>query len=190
MRVNFFAIMPRALLQEAPQSWISAYRQLPGVNEDMKLVAQYPNLTVVDIDATLAQVQEVLSKLSLAIQLLFGFALIAGILVLAAALASSQDQRMKEAAVLKAMGASKSYLLTAWRTELLFIGTIAGLMAGVFASITTYLLARFALEIEMSPPVMIILVGVIAGGVASSMAGYWMRSKVLNTSPILILQDG
>lgn len=190
MRVNFFAIMPRALLQEAPQSWISAYRQLPGVNEDMKLVAQYPNLTVVDIDATLAQVQEVLSKLSLAIQLLFGFALIAGILVLAAALASSQDQRMKEAAVLKAMGASKSYLLTAWRTELLFIGTIAGLMAGVFASVTTYLLARFALEIEMSPPVMIILVGVIAGGVASSMAGYWMRSKVLNTSPILILQDG
>lgn len=190
MRVNFFAIMPRALLQEAPQSWISAYRQLPGVNEDMKLVTQYPNLTVVDIDATLAQVQEVLSKLSLAIQLLFGFALIAGILVLAAALASSQDQRMKEAAVLKAMGASKSYLLTAWRTELLFIGTIAGLMAGVFASITTYLLARFALEIEMSPPIMIILIGVIAGGVASSMAGYWMRSKVLNTSPILILQDG
>ena len=189
MRVNFFAIMPQALLQDAPQSWISAYRQLPDVNEDMKLVAQYPNLTVVDIDATLVQIQEVLSKLSMAIQLLFGFALVAGILVLAAALASSQERRMKEAAILKTMGAGKSYLLTAWRTELLFIGAIAGFLGGTFASITTYSLARFALDMEMSPPLFIILVGVIVGSIASLLAGYWIRSKVLNTSPVLILQE-
>lgn len=189
MRVNFFAIMPQALLQDAPQSWISAYRQLPDVNEDMKLVAQYPNLTVVDIDTTLVQIQEVLSKLSMAIQLLFGFALVAGILVLAAALASSQERRMKEAAILKTMGAGKSYLLTAWRTELLFIGAIAGFLGGTFASITTYSLARFALDMEMSPPLFIILVGVIVGSIASLLAGYWIRSKVLNTSPVLILQE-
>ncbi len=189
MRVNFFAIMPPDLLKDSPQSWISAYRQLPDVDEDMKLVSRYPNLTVVDIDATLNQVQEVLSKLTMAIQLLFGFALVAGGLVLAAALASSQERRMKDAAILKTMGAGKTYLLTAWRTELLFIGSIAGLLGGVFASIATYLLARFALEIEMSPPIFIILVGVVMGSISSLLAGYWIKSKVLNTSPVLILQD-
>lgn len=189
MRVNFFAIMPTDLLKQAPQSWITAYRQLPNQSTDVQLVAQYPNITVVDVEASLRQAQDVLFKLAMAIQLLFGFTLVAGMLVLAAALASSQEQRQKEAAVLKVMGASKKYLLNAWNAELLIIGSIAGLMSGLVASLTTWILAKYALEIEMSAPLNIILMGVVFGALASFLAGYWLRAKILNTPPIRIIQE-
>lgn len=189
MRVNFFAIMPTNLLKEAPQSWITAYRQLPNQNTDVQLVAKFPNITVVDVEASLRQAQDVLFKLAMAIQLLFGFTLFAGMLVLAAALASSQEQRQKEAAVLKVMGASKKYLLNAWNAELLIIGSIAGLMSGLVASLTAWVLAKYALEIEMSAPLNIILMGVVFGAVASFLAGYWLRAKILNTPPIRIIQE-
>jgi putative ABC transport system permease protein len=188
MRVNFFAIMPTQLLKDAPQSWITAYRQLPDQRTDTQLVAQYPNITVVDVEASLRQAQDVLSKLAMAIQLLFGFTLVAGMLVLAAALASSQEQRQKEAAVLKVMGAGRSYLLNAWNTELVLIGAIAGLLSGILASLTAWLLAKYALEIEMSAPYSIVVMGIIFGSLASFLAGYWLRSKILNTPPIRIIQ--
>lgn len=189
MRVNFFAIMPPGLLKDAPQSWITAYRQLPGQNTDVQLVAKFPNITVVDVEASLRQAQDVLFKLAMAIQLLFGFTLFAGMLVLAAALASSQDQRQKEAAVLKVMGASKRYLLNAWNAELLMIGSIAGLLSGLVASLTAWVLAKYALEIEMSAPLNIVLMGVVFGALASFLAGYWLRAKILKTPPIRIIQE-
>ena len=190
MHVNFFAIMPKALLEEAPKSWITAYKQEANIPEDMNLVAHFPNLTVIDVDASLRQVQSILSKLILAIQLLFLFTLIAGIFVLASGLATSQELRMKEAAVLKTMGADKKFLLRAWRTELLFIGTLSGVLSGFFASLTAYLLAKYVLDIEMPIPIGIIFIGVVLGNLASLLAGYWIHAKILKTRPILILRDG
>lgn len=189
MRVNFFAIMPTTLLRSAPQSWITAYRQLPDQRTDNNLVAKFSNLTVVDVEASLKQAQDVLMKLAMAIQLLFGFTLFAGMLVLATALASSQDQRMKEAAVLKVMGAGKTYLVNAWNAELVIIGSIAGLLSGAVASLTSWLLAKYALEIEMGAPLSTIFIGVIVGALASLFAGFWMRSKVLQTPPVRIIQE-
>ena len=190
MRVNFFAMMPRSLLEEAPKSWITAYRQDDKIPEDLNLVAHFPNLTVIDVAASLRQIQGILSKVILAIELLFLFTLIAGVFVLASGLASSQELRMKEAAVLKTIGADKQFLLRAWRTELLFIGTLSGILSGFFASLTAFLLAKYVLEIEMSLPVSIIVIGIVAGNLASLLAGYWIHAKILKTPPILILRQG
>ncbi|MFM8153108.1 MAG: ABC transporter permease, partial [Polynucleobacter victoriensis] len=77
MRVNFFAILPPSLMSEMPQTWITAYRQVPPQNNqlpiDIALVAKYPNITVVDVESALNQVQDVLDRLSAAIELLFVF---------------------------------------------------------------------------------------------------------------------
>lgn len=189
MRVNFFAILPKGLLEEAPQSWITSFHQNLNSHEDIDLVQRFPNITVLDVEATLKQVQDVLSKLSMAVQLLFGYTLMAGMLVLAAALASSQGPRMKEAAVLKTIGAGRDYLSRAWLSELLFIGMGAGLLSGIFASISTWLLAKYALEIDMNISWTVIFMGIGLGAMSSLCAGFWMRKKILNTPPVLILQE-
>lgn len=107
MRVNFFVIMPPALLSNMPQSWITSYYQSPNKDIlDFALSQAYPNITLVDVSASLQQIQEVLNKLSAALGLLFAFTIIAAILVLVAAIAATQDERFRNAALLKAMGAS------------------------------------------------------------------------------------
>lgn len=87
------------------------------------------------------------------------------------------------------MGASKRYLLNAWNAELLIIGSIAGLLSGIVASLTAWLLAKYALEIEMNAPLDIVLMGIVFGALASFLAGYWLRAKILNTPPIRIIQE-
>ena len=85
MRVNFFAILPPSLMSEMPQTWITAYRQVARQDNqvpiDIGLVAKYPNITVVDVESALNQVQDVLDRLSAAIELLFIFTIAAGVLV-------------------------------------------------------------------------------------------------------------
>jgi putative ABC transport system permease protein len=107
MRVNFFVIMPPAQLSNMPQSWITSYYQKPNQESlDFRLSQAYPNLTLVDVSASLQQIQDVLNKLSAALGLLFIFTIVAAILVLIAAIAATQDERYRNAALLKAMGAN------------------------------------------------------------------------------------
>ncbi|MFM9154910.1 MAG: ABC transporter permease, partial [Polynucleobacter victoriensis] len=123
MRVNFFAILPPNLMSEMPQTWITAYRQVPPQNNqlpiDIALVAKYPNITVVDVESALNQVQDVLDRLSAAIELLFVFTIAAGVLVLIAALGATQDERLKDAALLKTLGAGRGQIQKSFFTELM-----------------------------------------------------------------------
>jgi putative ABC transport system permease protein len=189
MRVNFFAILPKTLLEQAPQTWITAYRQASESPIDLDLVKSYPNLTVVDVEASLKQAQVILSQLSMAIQLLFGFTVLAGMFVLATALASTQNERMRESAILKTMGADQDFLSRAWRVELLFIGALSGFLGGLIASISGWIIAKYVLEIEMAFPIMVIAVGAILGAALSWLSGYWLRSKILNVAPIVIMRE-
>ncbi len=189
MRVNFFAILPKKLLEQAPQTWITAYRQASESRIDLDLVKSYPNLTVVDVEASLKQAQAILSQLSMAIQLLFGFTVLAGMFVLATALASTQNERMRESAILKTMGANQDFLSRAWRVELLFIGALSGFLGGLIASISGWIIAKYVLEIEMAFPIMVIAVGTILGATLSWLSGYWLRSKILNVAPIVIMRE-
>ena len=97
---------------DMPQTWITAYQQSPtpagALPVDISLVSQFPNITVVDVEAALHQVQDVLNKLSAAIELLFALTICAGGLVLAASLASTQDQRLKDAGLLKTLGTTNT----------------------------------------------------------------------------------
>ena len=95
---------------------------------------EFPNLTVFDVGAILRQLQSVLNEVGRAVQLLFLFTLAAGVLVLAAALTATRDERMREAAVLRALGATRRQLARSQRIELWAVGGLAGLLAAAGAS--------------------------------------------------------
>ena len=94
---------------------------------------EFPNLTVFDVGAILRQLQSVLNEVGRAVQLLFLFTLAAGVLVLAA-LTATRDERMREAAVLRALGATRRQLARSQRIELWAVGGLAGLLAAAGAS--------------------------------------------------------
>ncbi|MBN3793313.1 ABC transporter permease, partial [Burkholderia sp. Ac-20353] len=104
-RVNFFVLMPPAALQDFPAIYLTSFH-LPAERAALldPLIARYPNLTAIDVAPILAQLQRMMLQVVSAVQFLFVFTLAAGVLVLYAALAGSRDERVREAALLRALG--------------------------------------------------------------------------------------
>lgn len=193
MRVNFFVIMPPAMLSKLPQSWITSYYQDPQAPSsqslDFDLSKSFPNLTLVDVSASLQQIQEVLDKLSGALGLLFGFTILAAILVLLAALSATQDERYRNAALLKAIGASRVMLARIAAVELLIIGLVSGLLAGLTAGIAAWALGRYVMEIEFNAFIQSTLIGLGFGIAATLVSGYTFLSRIQNATAIECLRE-
>lgn len=189
MRVNFFVIMPPSLLKQMPQSWITSYYQdSDRDNLDFRLSQAYPNLTVVDVTASLQQIQDVLNKLTAALSLLFAFTVIAAILVLIAAISATQDERFRNAALLKALGASRIVLARIANIELLIIGAVAGSLAGLAAGVAAWALGRYVLEIEFHAFSQALFMGIGFGITSCLLAGYRFQKKIQNATAIECLR--
>ena len=190
MRVNFFVIMPPALLRSMPQSWITSYYQAPDLDGlDLQINQAYPNVTMVDVSASLQQIQDVLNKLSTGLGLLFLFTLIAAILVLLTAMAATQDERYRNAALLKAIGASKPVLQQIAITELLVIGGVAGLLAGISAGLAAWCLGRYVMDIEFNAFAQAIILGLVLGISATMLAGYRFQKRIQGATAVQCLRE-
>jgi len=190
MRPNFFAVLsPRALLDE-PQTFItSLYVPPEKASVTQSLVNQFPNLTVFDVGAMIAQLQSVLDRVSTAIQGLFGFAILAGVVVLAAALSSSRDERVRESALLRALGATNQQLSSAQRIELLMIGALSGLLAAGGATLAAWALSVWVFEFAMQWSIVPWLLGLVVCMAGAWLAGSWVLRGVLRTPPLLTLRN-
>ncbi len=190
MKVNFFVIMPPALLAEMPQSWITSYYQSAAIEGlDYQLAQSYPNVTIVDVATSLRQIQDVLDRLSSVLGLLFAFTIAAAILVLLAAIAATQDERFRSAALLKAVGASRDLLGKIALAELLVIGVLAGSLAGLAAGISAWALGRFVLEIEFHAFAQSLAMGIAFGVTACLLAGYRFQRRIQAATAIECLRE-
>ena len=190
MKVNFFVIMPPAMLAGMPQSWITSYYQSPAIDGlDYQLAQSHPNLTIVDVASSLQQIQDVLNRLSSVLGLLFAFTIAAAILVLLAAIAATQDERFRSAALLKAVGASRALLRKIALAELLIIGVLSGVLAGLAAGMAAWALGRFVLEIEFNAFAQSLAMGISFGVVACLLAGYRFQRKIQTTTAMECLRE-
>lgn len=190
MRVNFFVIMPPAQLQALPQSWITSYYQPPKQESlDFQISQAYPNLTIVDVSASLQQIQEVLNKLSSVLGLLLAFTITAAILVLMSAIAATQDERYKNAALLKALGASRSTLSSIANIELAMIGLLAGLLAGFASGMAAWALGRYVMEIPFNSFAQALFMGVAFGVAACLISGYRFQKRIQKATAIECLRE-
>ncbi len=149
MRPNFFFITAPALLEGFPASYIASFHAPPGdALLTSRLSQAFPNLTVIDVGVILRQLQFVMDQLIGAVQLVFLFALGAGVLVLYAALLATQDERTHEAAVMRALGASRAQVLAAQRAEFAVLGAIAGLLGSFGATAIGWTLATRVFQLD------------------------------------------
>ncbi|MFZ6656062.1 ABC transporter permease [Undibacterium sp. TJN19] len=191
MRVNFFVIINPKAMTDMPQTWITAFR-LPESDKNFvnHLMKDFPNLTVVDVGAMIKQLQDVLDQVITAVEFLFLFTLASGVLVLYAALAGSQDVRMREAALLRALGATRKQLSQAQWIEFLLIGGLAGVLAASGASAIGWALARFSFNFEWTFSPVVWLAGLFVGASCAMIGGWLGLRNVLNQPPLLSLREG
>jgi putative ABC transport system permease protein len=179
MRVNFFVMFPRASMGDLPLSYISAFKAPATPGFDNRLAARFPNVTAIDVSATIAQVQGVLDQVIRAVELLFAFALVAGLVVLVATVSATREARAREFAVMRAVGASGTLLGRVQRVELLGVGALAGLLAASAAVAVGWSLATYVFEFHWNPPWWVPLAGAVSGGALALAAGWWSLHEVL-----------
>ncbi len=179
MRVNFFVLFPRAQMPELPATYISAFRAPAKPGFDSALSKRFPNITNVDVSASIAQVQQVLDQVIRAVEFLFGVTLVAGLVVLFAAVSATREARAREFALMRAMGAGSRLLASVQRAELLGVGALAGLLASLAAVAVGWALARFAFEFSWNPQAGVPLAGAAAGAALALAAGWWGLREVL-----------
>ncbi|HAU58634.1 MAG TPA: ABC transporter permease, partial [Comamonadaceae bacterium] len=175
----FFVMFPVDHLPDAAVTYLAAYRAPEAAGFDNALVRQFPNITNVDMGATLAQVQRVLDQVVRAVEFLFGFTLAAGLVVLFAAVTATREERAREYAIMRALGARGSLLRDVQRAELAGVGLLAGVLASGVAVAVGWALARFVFDFAWTASPVVPLVGGLAGAVLALLAGWWGLREVL-----------
>ncbi|PIF89698.1 putative ABC transport system permease protein [Acidovorax sp. 62] len=179
MRANFFVMYPVQQLEGVAVTYLAAYRAPEAQGFDNALVRQFPNITNVDMASTITQVQRVLDQVIRAVEFLFAFTLAAGLVVLFAAVTATREERAREFAIMRAVGARASLLRQVQRAELMGVGLLAGFLASAVAVAVGWALARYVFDFAWTASLWVPLAGALAGAVLALLAGWWGLRDVL-----------
>ena len=188
---NFFLVFPPGPLDGTAGTWMtSAYFHPESSRSLAELVRRFPSVSVFDLDDLLVQVRSVIDKAALAVQSVFLFTLLAGLVVLLAAVQASRDERRYESAMLRTLGANRRTVLKGILAEFATLGVLSGLLAAVGASIAGYFVARQVLDVPYAPEPWVWLIGIVGGGLLVSTAGWLATRSVVNQPPLVTLRGG
>ena len=190
MHVNFFAVTPPKVLDGYAANYLTSFH-LPAGKEDAlnQLVRQFPNLTIINVAAVLEQLQGLISKMSYAIEFVFGFSLLAGVAVLYAALMATREERVRESTLMRVLGASRKQVVLAMLVEFLCVGLLASVVAMLFTNIAAYYLATLVLHIDYQFNVWLSVQGLLAAIVLAPFAAWLVARHQFNQPPRALLQS-
>jgi putative ABC transport system permease protein len=152
---NFFAVFPSGPLNEAPQTLVLLTRvDDPSVMGRLQrhVVERHPNVTSIDLTSIQQAIERIVASVVLAIRFMAFFSLATGIVVLIGALATSRFQRMREAALLKTLGATRRQVIRVMVTEYAALGALAAVVATGLATVGGWALMRWVFEIPFTVP--------------------------------------
>lgn len=189
-RVNFFVVASPGVLEKFPASYITSFH-LPDAQGGLldEMVKVFPNLTVIDVAAVMNEVRTIMDRVAGAVEFVFLFTWLMGFTVLYAAIAATRDERVYETAILRTLGASRRQLLAGLFAEFAGIGMLAGLVAALGASGTSYTLSTRILSLPYVFNFWLLPVGMLAGAVVIGVAGIAGCYSVLNQPPLQTIRD-
>jgi len=190
-RVNFFLLLDPAHAETLPHTWLASF-YLPRGHADglAQLARDYGNLSLIDVDSLLDRVREIVARVGGAVRWILAFSLLAGALVLAAALAASAAERRHEAALLRTLGARRTQLRVAAACEFALLGLIAGLTAALGAAGAGWWLGRSVFHIaHFMPPAGPLLLAALGAAVAVMVLGLAGTRAVSRTPPMRLLRE-
>ena len=191
-RPNFFTLFPPGALDGMPTSYIGAVRLPEGPSSGAwvsALLQQYPNVLAIDVGEVIRQIQSIMDQVSRAVEFVFLFTLLGGLLVLQAAIAATQDERRFDAAVLRTLGASSTQLSAAQVAEFLVLGALAGVLAAAGATATGWVLADRVFQIPYSGTGWVWLWGIGGGAIVVTLAGWIGTRNTARQPPLAVIRQ-
>ncbi len=190
-RPNFFMVFSPGSLDETAGTMVTSLYLDPGDRTVLRdFVRRFPSVSVIDMEAILSQVRNVIEQATMAVQFVFLFTLFAGLTVLFAAIQSTRDERRFESAVLRTLGAKRRAVFLGVVAEFSVLGLLAGVLAAIGASALGYLIATrlFELSFRFNPGLW--LTGIMVGTVLIGLSGTLATRSVVNHAPINTLRKG
>jgi putative ABC transport system permease protein len=149
MKPNFYILFSADLVEQLPLNYLTSFYVPEDRNNQLtQIIRDYPGITLLDMSQVLIQVQSLLGQVTLAVEYLLILVLLAGVLVLIAALHSSLDDRLQQGAILRTLGAKKQQLQLMQWFEFLLLGALAGIIAVAGAEIICWILYQKLFELE------------------------------------------
>ena len=189
--VNFFVVGTPVLVRDLPVAYLSSlYLDRDSEAVTVELAGAFPAVSVLDVRPILSQVREIMERGALAVEMVFLFTLVAAALVTFAAAQVSRDERAREVAVMRTLGASRRRLLAAVLTEFGLLGLIGGLLAALLASISGYLIAVELFDLPGRFSASIWWLGIGAGTLVVGLVGWLATRRLLAVPPMQVLNSG
>lgn len=187
---NFFLMLSPGLAAELPQTYIASFHVPPESRRMLNdLVRRFPGVTVFDLEAILSQVRLVVDRASLAVQYVFLFTLLAGVMVLLAAVQVTRDERRFESAILHALGADRRKILQGVAAEFTTLGALAGVLAALGATAIGLVLAEQVFDLGYTVSPLLWPAGLLIGAVLVGLTGTLAARRAVNEPPVAVLRD-
>ncbi|WP_339079212.1 ABC transporter permease [Pseudomonas sp. TMP9] len=187
---NFYMIFQPGTLQDLPVTYLTSFYLPPQQEQQLvELSRAFPAVTLLQVEALLAQLRSILAQVTLAIEFVLLFVLAAGLAVLFAGLQATLDERIRQGALLRALGAERKLLLRTRCAEFGLLGASSGLLAAFGCELISFLLYRFAFDLSWEPHPWLLLLPII-GALLVGTAGVFGTRRALNVSPLTVLREG
>jgi len=190
LQPNFFIILSPGALDGQPATYMTSFH-LPSERKAFlnELLSRHPTVSVIDVDQLITHLRRIIAHVAQAVELVLALVLCAGLLVLIASIQSSRDSRMKELALLRALGGTRRLITGALVAEFAALGAFAGIVAVVGAEITAFTLNRFVFELPTSLHPHIWAAGPLFGVVMVTAVGYLGTRRLVRTPPATALRE-
>jgi putative ABC transport system permease protein len=187
---NFFVVGTPFLMRDKPATYIASFH-LPPERHDVirEIVAGYPSVTPLDVSALIAQVRGIMDRGALAVEFVFLFTLLAGVVVLVASIQASRELRLQEAAVLRTLGLKRRRLLEAIALEFGLLGALAGFVAAAAATVVSYSLATGVFGLPWRPDPAMWLIAIAGGAMGVGAAGVAATWRITREPPVAVLRE-
>jgi putative ABC transport system permease protein len=188
--VRYDLVFPQMALKPFPVVYYGAVHVDPSKIAEVERVIfeKFPTITVMNLADVLARVQEAVDQVALVIRFLAVFAILAGIIILCSSIAGTRYRRIREVAVLKTLGATRSRIIGIFSVEFCILGAISGLVGGMLANLFTSVLCDKFLDTRFEFDWISLLVVVAGTALLANLAGWLASARILGQRPLEVLR--
>ncbi|OYQ87438.1 ABC transporter permease [Wohlfahrtiimonas chitiniclastica] len=185
---NFFVIFAPDSMKDAPVTYLTSFYWPEGQTRALiEVMKGFPTVTLLDLQALITQLNDILQQVTLAIEYILVLVLAAGIVVLLAGLQTTLAERLKQGAILRVLGANRRILLKSQGIEFALMGGLSGLLAVLGSELISYLLYHYLLDLSWQPHIRLWLLPLMGAMLITAMGMLSARS-VTQVSPLTILR--
>lgn len=186
---NFYMIFQRPVQDGEGANWMTSF-YLPGDDVEFAntLMRNFPTVTLLALEQIIVQINGVIAQVSLAVEFILVLVLIAGLLVLVTGIQATLDERLKESAILRTLGANRKMVHRSLLVEFSGMGLVAGILATLGAEACLFMLQANIFSMSFQPAWSLLIIGPLSGAFLIAFIGWLSTRNVTQTPPLIILR--